>query len=257
MASGAVNDEVVSSEFTVDPLGQFVIKPLFIELKAFSFDLSFTNSSLWLSIACISSFLFLFLGSRRKLMVPNRLQALVEVFYNLISSMVKQNIGKKGEAFFPIIFTLFMLIFFTNMVGLIPQSFTATSHVAVTLTLAIFVIGMVVIVGFYNHGLGFFKLFTPSGVPLIMLFIVAPIEFFSFIARIFSLSIRLFANMFAGHAVIKVFASFLVMFNLFALPVIPLLSAFYAFELFVAFIQSYIFIILTCIYLNDAINMHH
>ncbi|MFV0321551.1 MAG: F0F1 ATP synthase subunit A [Alphaproteobacteria bacterium] len=239
-----------------DPLHQFDIVDIGPQIHIGGIDLSFNNSALWMLIAAGLAFSLVFFGSAKKSLVPGRLQAFVEMLYGLVTGLIKDNIGSKGRAFFPFVFTLFIFIFFANALGLIPWSFTPTSHIGLTLFMAAFVMTMVTITGFVRHGIGFLRLFVPHGVPPLLLVLLVPIELFSYLARVMSLSVRLFANMFAGHMVMKVFASFILVFGLVGSLGMLVNVALYPFELFVAFIQAYIFSILTCLYLNDAVNMH-
>ncbi|MFV0431508.1 MAG: F0F1 ATP synthase subunit A [Alphaproteobacteria bacterium] len=239
-----------------DPLHQFDIMTIGPKIQIGSVDLSFNNSALWMLIASTLAFCLVFFGSSKKALIPGRLQAFVEMLYGLVVGMIKDNIGDKGQAFFPFVFTLFIFIFFSNALGLIPWSFTPTSHIAVTLFMAAFVMITVTVTGFVRHGIGFLRLFVPSGVSWPLLLLLTPIEIFSYLARVMSLSVRLFANMFAGHMVMKVFASFIIVFGIAGSLGVLVNVALFPFELFVAFIQAYIFTILTCLYLNDAVNMH-
>ncbi len=244
-----------SSSFP-DPLHQFDIIPMGPRIGIGSFDVSFNNSALWMLISAIVAFALVFMGGRKRAIIPGRMQALVEMIYGLVAGLIKDNIGPKGHGFFPFIFTLFIFIFFTNTLGLIPGSFTPTSHIIVTVTMSTFVMSLVTIVGFVRHGFGFLRLFVPSGVPLPLYILLTPVEIFSYFARVISLAVRLFANMFAGHMMMKIFASFIVVFGAVGGLGLIVDIALYPFELFIAFIQAYIFTILTCIYLNDAINLH-
>lgn len=245
------------------PLDQFKIKQL-SEFNLAGYDLSFTNSSLFMLLAVLSIGLFFGFGMRSRALVPGRMQSLAEMGYEFVAGIAKENIGKAGRKYFPFIFTLFIFILFCNLLGIIPYSFTATSHIIVTFSLAMLVFLTVLGVGFANHGIGFFKLFVPSGLPGWMIPIMIPIELVSFLARPISLSIRLAAAMTAGHILLKVFAGFIVMLAsvgvagqiagiLLPLPVLVILIGL---EIFVAFLQAYIFALLTSIYLNEAIHLH-
>ncbi len=244
-----------SSSFP-DPLHQFDIVPIGPQINLGAYDISFNNSALWMLISAFAAFIVVFAGSRNRAIIPGRMQAFVELFYDLVTSIVKDNIGHKGHAFFPFIFTLFIFIFFTGALGLIPGSFTPTSHIIVTLCMSTFVMTLVTVIGFMRHGFGFLKLFAPEGVPLPLYILLTPVEIFSYLARVISLAVRLFANMFAGHMMMKIFASFIVVFGAVGGLGLVVDIALYPFELFIAFIQAYIFAILTCMYLNDAINLH-
>lgn len=244
----------------IDPLHQFQITkivPIFIG----KWDISYTNSALWMTIGFICISLFFHLSLKRETVIPNRLQAFAEMSFAFLSDMVKTYIGKEGLPFFPFIFTLFWFILMGNLLGLIPYSFTYTSHIAVTFTLAIIAFLLANIAGFMKHGLKMFHLFLPKGIPVFLAPLMIIIELISYLARPFSLSIRLFANMMAGHLILKLFASFTAMLadsSLAVLGVIPLLLniGVTGLEFLVAILQTYVFTLLTCLYINDAINLH-
>jgi F-type H+-transporting ATPase subunit a len=240
----------------LNPLEQFEIHRL-IPIEIGGVDVSFTNSSLWMVIAITLATLFLTLSVRRRALVPGRWQSLAELAYEFIANMIRDNVGQEGRRFFPFIFTLFMFILFGNMLGLIPYSFTYTSHIIVTVTLALTVFLGITIVGIVRHGLRFFTFFMPQGTPIAMMPLMIPIEILSYLSRPVSLSIRLFANMMAGHTMMKVFAGFVVILGLFG-GWAPLLVdvALTGFEVLIAFLQAYVFTILTCLYLNDTIHLH-
>lgn len=240
-----------------DPMHQFEIKRL-IELDLFGIDVSFTNSALFmlLAIAVISA-LTIF-GMRGRALVPTRMQSIAEISYEFVASMVRDNVGAAGLKYFPFVFTLFMFVLFLNMLGMIPYSFTVTSHIIVTFAMALFIFIGVTIIGFARHGIGFLKFFVPSGVPALLLPLLVVIEVISYLTRPISLSVRLFANMMAGHTMLKVFGAFVVgMGILGGWAPLAFMVAFTGLEILVAFLQAYVFAILTCIYLNDAIHMHH
>ena len=238
-----------------NPLEQFEIKKLY-ELSFMGYDISFTNSSLTLLIASLFIMFLLALMVQKSHMKPGKLQVALEMFYSTVLDMVESTAGKDGAKYVPLVFTLFIFILSLNLLGMMPSSFTVTSHIAVTFALAIFIFLLVTTIGFIKHGLHFFSFFLPSGVPVIMAPLIIPIELFAYLARPISLSVRLAANMTAGHIVLKVLASFAIMAG--ALGVIPfaLLIAITGFEFFVAILQAYIFSILTCVYLSDALNLH-
>ena len=254
------------------PLDQFEIVPIF-PFGAEGLDLAFTNSSLWMMISVIVACLFMFYATRSPQLVPGRMQAAGEMLYQFVSDMLRGVTGNDGMKFFPYIFTLFLFILMCNMLGLWPtipglphelHTFTPTSHIIVTLALALLTISIVIITGFAQNGLGFLKLFAPSGVPLPMLFLIVPIEIISFLSRPLSLAIRLFANMFAGHLILKLFAGFVVSLAgvgglITGLAIFPLLGnvAIFLLEILVAFLQAYIFAILSCMYLADALHPDH
>ena len=238
----------------IDPMHQFEVHPL-INIKLGGLDASFTNSSLWMVISALVVMLVLLTGSKK--LVPGRLQSVGELAYEFISNLMRDVIGEKGRPFFPFVFTLFLFILACNMLGMIPYSFTVTSHIIVTFALAMAVVGVTVL-GFIQHGIGFLKLFVPSGIPAVMLPLLVVIEVISYLTRPVSLSVRLFANMMAGHTMLKVFAGFVVGLGVLGgwMP-LAFMVAFTGLEILVAFLQAYVFAVLTCIYLNDALNMHH
>lgn len=247
-----------------NPIKQFVIEPK-VEIIAGSFDLSFTNASLWMMIGAFTSVIFMLMASGGRSLVPNRLQMIGEMSYEFIAGMIKDNIGTAGRQYFPFIFTIFMIVLMGNVLGLIPYSFTFTSHIAVTGTLALLVFAMVTFYGFANHGLKFLTVISPPGVPFALKFLIIPIELLSFLMRPFTLAVRLFANMMAGHMVLKIFAGFATMavaglgvggIFLGALPVFVNV-AMLCLELLVAFLQAYVFAILSCVYLKDTVDLHH
>ena len=248
----------------VDPIHQFGITELFDFGNVGGVHLAFTNSALFMviAVALISSFLILSTGSRA--VVPGRLQSLAEMSYEFIAKMLRESAGTEGMKFFPLVFSLFMFVLVLNLLGLMPYFFTVTSHIVITAALAATVILMVIVYGFYRNGLGFMKLFVPHGVPGYLLPLVVLIEVLSFLSRPISLSVRLFANMLAGHITLKVFASFIIMLSAFGVAgwvgaIIPfaMTVALTALEVLVAFLQAYVFAILTCMYLNDAIHPSH
>ncbi len=245
-----------------DPIHQFEIKRLF-PLELFGYDASFTNSSLFMVIAAGLIVAFLLFAMRGRALVPTRVQSVAETAYEFIANMVRESMGEAGMKFFPLIFTLFAFIFTVNMLGMIPGGFTVTSHIAVTAALAALVFVTVLIVGFAKNGLHFLQLFVPSGVPIYILPLVSLIEVISFLSRPVSHSVRLFANMLAGHITLKVFAGFIIMLlgagAYSAIAPLPLFGAvaLTALEILVAFLQAYVFTMLTCMYLNDALHPGH
>jgi F-type H+-transporting ATPase subunit a len=208
-------------------------------------------------IASLFIILYFTLAFKNKKLVPTRLQLSGELFYNLITDTVNQNVGVKGKKFVPLIFTLFMFIMVCNLFGMIPYGFTVTSHISITFALAMMVFLLVTLLGFILHGFHFFSLFLPAGTPWWLAPLMILIELFAYLARPVSLSLRLAANMVAGHVLLKVIAGFIVSmaFYLKIFP-IPFISVLIGFEIFVAILQAYIFTILSCVYLNDAINLH-
>lgn len=242
------------------PLQQFEIAKV-IDLNLGGIDVSFTNSSVVMTIAVISIIVFLTIGVRRRALVPGRWQSMAELSYEFVGNMIRDNVGKEGLKYFPLIFTLFMFVLFGNLLGLVPYSFTYTSHIAVTAALAVMVITFVTGVGLVLHGFHFFSFFVPKGVPAVMLPLMVPIEIISYLSRPVSLAIRLFANMMAGHTMMKVFAGFVVTlgaatFGIGGIAPLAMNVALTGFELLVAFLQAYVFTVLTCLYLNDAIHLH-
>jgi F-type H+-transporting ATPase subunit a len=236
---------------------QFQIKRI-VDLELFGVDVSFTNASLFMVIAVVLISAFLILAMSRRALVPGRIQSIAELSYEYIANMVRENLGEEGMKYFPWVFTIFMFILTLNLLGMLPHAYTVTSHIIVTFALAGMVWLVVTIIGFVRHGPGFLRLFVPSGVPWWLLPIIVPIELISYFIRPISHSVRLFANMMAGHTMLKVFAGFVV--GLGALggwaPLVFLVG-FTGLEVVVAFLQALIFTVLTCIYLNDALHMHH
>ena len=241
-----------------NPMHQFNVYKIGPEIKINGIDLSFTNASLFMLISAISISIFLLLGTKDKKIIPGKFQLLSELLYNFISKMISDTAGKKAKPYFPFIFSLFIFVLFCNMVGMLPYSFTVTSHIIVTLAFAMFIFIGVTILGFVIHGFKYLKIFVPSGVPVVLLPIIMIIEIISYLSRPVSLSVRLFANMMAGHTMLKVFGGFVISLGLVAgwLP-LTFSVALTGLEILVAFLQAYVFAILTCIYLNDALNLHH
>jgi F-type H+-transporting ATPase subunit a len=246
-----------------DPIHQFEIQRLF-PIEIGGLDFSFTNSSLFMVAAVGVSSAFLLLATRGRGLIPNRLQSVAELSYEFVASTVRQSAGNEGMRFFPFVFSIFMFVLAANLIGLFPYFFTVTAHVIVTASLALTVMTIVVVYGIVRNGFGFFRLFVPSGLPLALLPFVTFIEVLSFLSRPISLSIRLFANMLAGHITLKVFAGFVVALGSAGIlgvagAILPLAAtvALYALEFLVAFVQAYVFVILTSLYLNDAIHPHH
>jgi F-type H+-transporting ATPase subunit a len=247
-----------------DPIHQFEINKIFTIGHVGGHEIAFTNSSLFMviSVGIIATLLIGMTSSRS--LVPGRLQSLAELSYEFVATTVRSTAGSEGMKFFPLVFTIFMFILVANLIGLVPYSFTITSHIIITVSFALLVFVTVVVYGFWKNGLHFFKLFVPSGIPIFILPLVVFIEVFSFFLRPISHSVRLFANMLAGHIALKVFASFITLLAGLGIlgiagAVLPLgmVIALTALELLVAFLQAYVFTILTCIYLNDAIHPGH
>ena len=239
------------------PMEQFEIKRL-LDFKFAGLDVSFTNSSLWMIIAVILATGVFVMGMRQRALVPSRLQSVAEVGDDFIANMVRDNVGEGGKKYFPFILTLFIFILFCNVLGMVPYSFTPTSHIVVTFAMALFIFVGVTVIGLARHGLHFFSLFVPKGVPFVLLLLLVPIEIISYFIRPFSLSIRLFANMLAGHTMLKVFGGFVVMLGIIGgWAPLAFIVVFTGLELLIAFLQAYVFAILTCLYLNDAVHLHH
>ncbi|MBN9508613.1 MAG: F0F1 ATP synthase subunit A [Alphaproteobacteria bacterium] len=245
---------------TIDALGQFTLHPALGRIGA---AVHFSQSNLFMVIAGVLVLLLLWLGMRPRALVPGRLQAAAELSYETVMSMCVETIGPEGRRFFPFIFTLFFFILLGNLLGVWPYFFTFTSHIAVTLAMAVFVVVMVTVVALRLHGLHFFSYFMPKGVPIALAPLLIPIEILSYLSRIISLSVRLFANMMAGHAMLEVFGAFVVMLGgAGLLGIVPagvslaVNVALIGFEILVAALQAYVFAILTCIYLHDAVHLH-
>ena len=241
-----------------NPMQQFTVKRIGPEINIAGVDLSFTNASLFMVISATVIILFLFLGSKEKNIIPNKLQLIAEMSYTFVAKMISDTAGSKARPYFPFIFSLFMFVLFCNMVGMLPYSFTVTSHIIVTLIMALFIFIAVTIIGFIKHGFKYLSIFVPSGVPTVLLPLITIIEIISYLSRPVSLSVRLFANMMAGHTMLKVFGGFVVSLGILGgwLP-LSFSVALTGLEILVAFLQAYVFAILTCIYLNDALNLHH
>lgn len=246
---------------TFHPMDQFIVRPLFGDGDVGVF--TFTNSALWMAVTVLAVALLFVVGTRGRAIIPTRVQSVAELGYGFIHKMVEDVAGKEALAFFPYIFTVFLFIVFSNFLGLIPGAFTSTSHIAVTAVLAIGVFLTVTIVGFVKNGVHFLSLFWVSSAPLALRPVLALIEVISYFVRPVSHSIRLAGNMMAGHAVIKVFAAFapLILMSTIGIAVTPLsilaITAMYGLEILVAFIQAYVFTILTVVYLKDALHPHH
>jgi F-type H+-transporting ATPase subunit a len=253
----------------IDPMHQFQVQTIWDGFQIGGQQIAFTNSAAWMCVTVVALWLFM-LGGMRRQVVPGRWQMMVEGFTGFIDSLLRQNIGKDGRAFLPYVFTLFMFILFANVLGLMPlgvvgvHPFTFTSHFTATGVLAIASFAIVLAVGFWRHGFRFFSLFVPKGTPLPVLFLVAPIEFVSFMVRPFSLALRLFVAMTAGHILLKVLAGFIInaantgagLGLLVGVPSFALMLGVSALELLVAGVQAYVFALLTSLYINDAVHLH-
>ena len=237
------------------PLEQFEIKQI-VPLNVGGLDLSFTNSSLFMVLAVLLASAFLILGIGRGALVPGRWQSMAELAYEFVANLIRETIGPEGKPYFPIIFTLFMFVFMGNMLGMIPYSFTFTSHIIVTFVMAAVVFIGVTILGFVKHGMHFFSFFVPPGAPIWMWPLLIPIEIISYFSRPVSLSVRLFANMLAGHTLLKVIAGFIAVLGVAGVLPFALVVALTGLEILIAFLQAYVFAILTCLYINDSIHLH-
>jgi F-type H+-transporting ATPase subunit a len=220
-------------------------------------DFSFSKAAAFMFVAVAVVTLFLTLTTSRRALVPGRWQSVAELWYEFIAGMVRETIGAEGRKFFPLVFSIFSFIVLCNLMGLLPYAYTVTSHIAVTGALAIMVFVTVTAVGLMRHGLHFLSFFVPKGVPLVMLLLVVPIEVLSYFMRPVSHSVRLFANMTAGHTMLKVFGLFVVQMGLFGILPLALIVALTGLELIIALLQAYVFAILTCLYLNDAVHLEH
>ena len=247
----------------MDPIHQFQVSK-WLDLEIGGVDISFTNASGFMLMGVVMTLAFFGLAASKGNLIPSRIQSAAEIGYGFVADMVRGAAGEEGLRFFPFVFTLFFFIFFANMIGMVPYAFTTTSHIVITAALALLVIGIVIGFGIWKNGFKFFKLFAPSGAPWYIYILLIPIEIISFFARPLTLSLRLFANMLAGHIMLKLFAGFAV--SLFAagglyIALAPLAFAMgvalNALELLVAGLQAYVFAILTCVYLNDALHPAH
>ena len=238
------------------PLAQFEIKTL-IPMQLGNIDVSFTNSSTFMVLTVLTTSLFLILGMRRSQLVPGRWQSMAELSYIFIANLVRDTVGSQGRPYFPFIFTIFMFVLVGNMWGMIPYSSPFPSHIVVTFAMAGVIFVGVTIIGIVKHKLHFLTIFMPPGVPMYMAPLLIPIEIISYLSRPISLSVRLFANMLAGHTLLKVFAGFVISLGI-AAGWLPLLFivALTGLEIVIAFLQAFVFAILTCLYLNDALHLH-
>jgi len=240
---------------TASPVEQFRIEPL-VPIKLGGLDFSFTNSALFMVVAaCAASALFV-LSVRRRAVIPGRWQAATEMLYEVTAGMIRDTVGSEGRRYFPFIFTLFMFLLFGNLIGLIPYTFTYTSHIIVTAALAMAVFIGVTIIGFARHGLGYLHLFLPEGTPIVAAPLLIVIEILSYFSRPFSLAMRLAINMLVGHVLLQLLAGFVIALGVLGFVPIGFMGAIFLLELLVAVLQAYVFTILSCIYLNDAIHMH-
>lgn len=237
------------------PLEQFTIERL-VPIHIGSVDISYTNSALLMTIAVAVATVLLVAATARKSLVPGRWQSVAELLYEFVAGMVRDNVGSEGRRYFPLIFSIFIFILFGNLLGLIPYSFTFTGQIVVTFAMALFVFAFVTVLAFILHGINFFKFFLPTGAPLLMAPLLIPIEIISYLTRPVSLSLRLFANMLAGHTMLAVFAGFTVAMGLFGFLPLSFNVALLALEIVINLLQAYVFAILSCLYLSDAIHLH-
>jgi len=237
------------------PLSQFEIKR-WVPIEIGDVDVSLTNSAAFMLLTVVAIGVFLILGMRRPAMVPGRWQSMVELSYVFIANLVKDTVGTEGRPYFPFIFTVFMFVLVGNLIGMVPYGFTFTSHIIVTFTMAMVVFLGVTVIALIKHKIHFFTFFMPPGVPLIMAPLLVPIEIISYLSRPMSLSVRLFANMLAGHTLLKVFAGFVVALGLFGVFPLAFVVVLTGLEIVIAFLQAFVFTILTCLYLNDALHLH-
>jgi len=237
------------------PLAQFEIKR-WVPIEIGNVDVSFTNSSAFMVLTVVAISAFLILGMRRNALVPGRWQSMAEVLYIFIANLIKDTVGSQGRPYFPFIFTTFMFVLVGNLFGMIPYGFTFTSHIAVTFAMAMVVFVGATVIAIVKHKMRFFTLFMPPGVPVVMAPLLVPIEIISYLSRPISLSVRLFANMLAGHTLLKVFAGFVISLGLFGVFPLAFIVALTGLEIVIAMLQAYVFTILTCLYLNDALHLH-
>ena len=240
----------------IDPIHQFEIVKL-VDFKLSNVDLSFTNSSLFMVISILLISSFFILSTSRRSIIPNKAQLIAEMCYEFIAGMIDNHIGSKGKVFFPFVFTLFMFILLCNFIGLVPYSFTVTSHIIVTFSFAGFIFLGVTLLGFIKHGVKFLRLFCPPGIPIFLAPLLVPIELISYLSRPVSLSVRLAANMIAGHSMMKIFAGFVVVLGIYGIAPLVFVILLYALETIIAFLQAYVFAVLTCLYISDSYNSHH
>ena len=238
------------------PLAQFEIKTLF-PLEIAGFDASFTNASAFMMLIVLLISVFVIGGMSKASAIPSRWQSMVEMVYEFISNMLHDAAGREARKFFPFVFSIFMFVLFANLIGMLPYTFTVTSHIAVTFALAAVIFLGVTVLGFMNHGLSFLKLFVPTGVPIALSPLLVVIELISYLTRPVSLSVRLFANMMAGHTMLKVLAGFVASMGVAGILPLAFITALTGLEIIIAVLQAYVFAILTCIYLNDAYHIDH
>ena len=238
-----------------NPLKQFAIKPL-IPIHVGGYDISFTNSALLMTIAFVFIVVLFFVGTSRKALVPGRLQSAAEMMYEFVANMVEDNAGHGSAKYIPLVMAIFLVVLFGNVLGLVPYSFTYTSHIIVTAALSLFIFVTVVLLSLKNHGIGFFKMFFPPGAPIFLAPLLIPIEVLSFVFRPISLSVRLISNMMSGHVMLQLFAGFTIALGLFGVLPLTFVVLLTGFEILVALLQAYVFALLTSIYLKDTLEAH-
>ena len=243
--------------YAASPLKQFEITRPFGLMEISGIDVSITNSSIMMIAILVLLNVFLILATRKKAIIPGKLQSIAEISYEMIHNTTKDNLGKDGTKFFPLVYSLFMFILLCNMLGLIPYSFTVTSHIIITFAIAFGIFIFATILGFILHGFKYLKLFLPDGVPIFLAPLLIPIEIVSYISRPISLAVRLAANMMAGHTMIKVFAGFVVALGIFGIAPFIFIVLLYILETLIAFLQAYVFAVLTCLYLSDSFHPGH
>ena len=245
----------------MSPMEQFEVHRIGPPMHLFGYDVSFTNQSLFMCVVVAAVAVFFAVAVSRPRLVPGRMQSMAELSYEFVAGMIRSTSGDDGLVFFPFVFTIFFFVLFSNFLGMLPGAFTVTSQIVVTFALTVLVMATVVVVGFAKHGIGFLKLFVPKA-PWYLIWLLIPIEVISFLTRLVSLSVRLFANMLAGHTMLQVFAGFVIALGaagwLAPIAVGPMLMIVFvgALEMLVAFLQAYVFAVLTCIYLNEALHLH-
>jgi F-type H+-transporting ATPase subunit a len=237
------------------PLQQFQIEPI-VPIHIGKLDISFTNSSLVMVVALVAISTFLIAGARRGALVPTRFQSMAELSYEFVATLLRDTVGHEGKRYFPIVFTIFMFVLFGNLLGMVPYGFTFTSHIIVTFALAIAVFIGVTVLAIAKHGFHFARFFVPPGVSVALWPLLIPIEIISYLSRPISLSVRLFANMLAGHTLLKVFAGFVFALGFAGFLPLAFVVALSGLEFLIAFLQAYVFAILTCLYINDALHLH-
>ena len=238
-----------------NPLEQFIVKPI-IPIGGEGADFSFTNSALFMLVTVGICYAIFHFGTSKKSIIPGRVQSLFEVAYEFIRGIIEENVGKEGLRYLPIACTVFMFILLGNLIGMIPGTFTYTSHIIVTFTMALVIVVGVTVIGFQRHGMHFLSLFAPAGVPIFIYPLLIPIEIISYLIRPISLSVRLAVNMTAGHILLKSFGGFIVAMGIFGVLPFVVAVGLTGLELVIAFLQAYVFTVLACLYLNDAIHLH-